>query len=218
MPLSLRFPLFRTVRLLAALVVVKTTVAIVAGYRSYLPPDFRADFLLGREGYFFGGYAVAFYAHIASGPFCLLAGLLLLSDDARRRWPSWHRRLGRAHVIAVLLLLTPSGLWMARYAMSGVVAGTGFAVLAIFTAVTAAMGWRRATQRRFADHRRWMQRCFALLVSAVVLRIIGGASTVLGATELYPISAWLCWLVPLAALELSRLKTQTLQTLRRLRS
>ncbi|MEM9185892.1 MAG: DUF2306 domain-containing protein [Planctomycetota bacterium] len=193
---------------LACLLVVKTTAAILANYPGYLPADFTTGFLFGREGYFFGAYAVAFYTHIAAGPFCLLSGVVLLSERLRRRSPAWHGRLGRAHVAAVLLLLTPSGLWMAAYAAVGPVAGAGFACLSLATAAAAALGARAAIQRRFADHRRWMQRLFALLSSAVVLRVIGGAAEVLDLTGTYPVAAWASWLLPLAALELARLSSR----------
>ena len=94
---------------------------------------------------------------------------------------------------------------MARYAESGAIAGTGFAVLAIVTAGCALLGWRSAVQRRFSEHRQWMWRCFLCLCSAVVLRLIGGLSIVtdVGGGWSYPLAAWVSWLVPLVAFELS---------------
>ncbi len=193
----------RALSLLAALLVVKVTLSIVGSYRAYFPPDFRRDFLLGRESYFFGAYGRAFYAHILTGPVTLLVGLILVNDRFRHRFPAWHRRLGKLQITSVVCLLAPSGLWMAAYAQTGAVAGAGFATLAICTALTALLGWRAAVRRRFDEHRRWMWRCCLLLCSAVVLRVIGGAATVAdaGGAWIYPAAAWACWLVPLAAFE-----------------
>jgi hypothetical protein len=156
---------------------------------------------LGDGPYFFGAYQWAFYAHVVVGPFVLLSGLVLLSEAFRRRYSAWHRRLGRVHVACVLLVVAPSGLWLAPYAASGIVAAAAFAALALATAGCAAMGWRTAVQRRFDSHRRWMTRCYALLCSAVVLRVIGGASDVAGIEWTYPYAAWLSWLLPLLVLE-----------------
>ena len=186
----------------------KTVLTVWLSYGDYFPPDFRSEFLMGREEHFFGPYQWAFNVHVVAGPLSLLSGLALLSQRVRRRWPMWHRRVGQAHVLAVLLLVAPSGLWMAGYAETGIIAGTGFATLAVATGVTAAMGWRAALRRRFDLHRRWMHRCYALLCSAVVLRAIGGLSTVLSANWTYPYAAWLCWLLPLAALEAVHLSSQ----------
>jgi Predicted membrane protein (DUF2306) len=190
----------------AALLIFKVTLSVVIGYRDYLPPNFEADFLLGREAYFWGPYAWAFYTHLAAGPASLLLGTILISDRFRRFTPRWHRRLGRFQVACILLLVAPSGLWMSWYAATGAVAGAGLGLLAITTAACAALGWRAAVARRFDDHRRWMWRTYLLLCSAVVIRLIGGLATVthFDALWLYPLSAWASWLMPLLVFESSQ--------------
>jgi hypothetical protein len=195
----------RILALLAAVLILKVTLSVVLGYINYLPPNFRSDFLIGREAYFFGAYAWAFYTHIVVGPVTLLLGLVLVNERFRMRFPRWHRTLGKVQGMLVLLLLVPSGLWMAGYAQTGAVAGAGLAALAVATATCVLFGWRRAVQRRFAEHRRWMWRCFLLLCSAVVLRLVGGFVTVTGIGEEwgYPMAAWVSWVGPIAIYELS---------------
>lgn len=194
----------RALTVLAGALIVKVTVEVVTGYRDYFPPDFHAEFLHGRESFFWDGYHWPFYAHIVSGPPSLLLGLVLLSERLRQCYPSWHRRLGRVQAANVLFVVTPSGLWMAGAAAAGPIAGLGFACLAVFTGITMALGWRAAVKRRFAEHRRWMWRCFVLLCSAVVLRLAGGFAVVSGiqADWFDPVAAWACWVVPLASYEL----------------
>jgi len=195
--------LSRALTILAALLVCKVTLSVVIGYRNYFPPNFESDFLLGREAYFWGAYAWAFYVHLVAGPAALLLGTLLISDRFRRAAPRWHRRLGRVQAALLLLLLVPSGLWMARHAATGAVAGWGLGTLAIATAACVVLGVRAAVARRFADHERWMWRTYMLLVSAVVIRLIGGLATVaqFDALWLYPLSCWISWLGPLVVLE-----------------
>jgi hypothetical protein len=201
-------PWRRLLVLLAGLLVLKVTLSVVLGYRDYFPADFQSDFLFGRAAYFWGAYAWAFYAHILAGPITLVLGLMLLSQRFRARLPAWHRRLGRVQGMLVLGLLVPSGLWMAWYAQAegaaGNVAAAGFAALSIATGACVAMGWRAAVQRRFALHRVWMLRCYLLLCSAVVLRVIGGLSLVTGLESdwRYAATAWASWVAPLAAFEL----------------
>jgi hypothetical protein len=194
----------RVVAFMAALLVVKVTLSVVLGYRDYLPPDFRSDFLAGRQAYFFGAYRWAFYAHLVAGPVTLALGLLLISEPFRRRWPAWHRLAGKWQIGLVALAVAPSGVWMAAYAQTGRAAGLGFFFLAVATGLCAIMGWRAAVGRRFEEHRRWMWRCFLLLCSAVVVRLIGGLATISGADAdwIYPLTAWASWLVPLGAFEI----------------
>jgi hypothetical protein len=197
----------RVLILLAGLLIVKVTIAVMLGYRNYFPPNFNSDFLRGREHYFSGSYQWAFYTHIASGPVCLILGTILISEQFRLRLPKWHRALGRIQIACVLLLVAPSGLWMAHYAAAGTIAAIGFTFLAIMTGACAALGWRAAAQRRFSVHRRWMWRCFLLLCSAVALRLLGGLAAVSGVQAAWfdPVASWASWIVPLAAFELSRI-------------
>ena len=203
--------LSRALVCVVVLLILKVTVEVTLGYVNYFPPNFGSDFLRGRERYFFGAYQWAFYPHIASGPAALFLGLVLLSESFRRRFPKWHRNLGRLHVANVLCIVTPSGLWMAYYASTGTIAAIGFAILAILTGTCIACGWRAAVKRQFAIHRRWMWRSFLLLCSAVVLRLLGGLGTVVGVQSVWfdPLASWASWLVPLAAFELSGLRMKT---------
>ena len=193
----------RWLGLLAGLLVIRVTLVVVSRYHNYFPLDLASEFLHGREGHFWGWYRWAFYTHILTGPLTLLLGLFLVSPVSRNRFPRSHRVTGRIQVAIVLLLVAPSGLAMAYHAAAGRVAGLGLATLAVLTAFCAAQGTLEARQRRFTTHRRWMWRCYLLLCSAVVLRLLGGLATVVGLTWAWvdPLATWLCWVVPLAAFE-----------------
>ncbi len=190
-------------RWMAAVVVLRVTAGIVLGSLDYFPPDFNADFLRGREATFFGSYQWAFYPHVVVGPLTMLLGLLLVSTAFRTRWPQWHRRLGRLQVLCVLGVIAPSGLWMACYTQTGPFGMASFVLQSVLTGVCAALGWRAAVQRRFAIHRRWMLRTFALLLSAIVLRVLAGTATLFGYGPAWfdPLAIWLSWTLPLAVIE-----------------
>lgn len=194
------------VKLAASLLILKVVATTIVNYRNYVPPNFSSDFLAGRQTYFFGSYQWAFYLHIFSGPIALALGLILVSERFRWRFPRWHRRLGRAQAMGVLFFVTPSGFWMALHAAGGPIAEVGFVILAMLTAACVTMGWRAAVQRRFETHRRWMWRCYLLLCSAVIIRMIGGAVLVTGFHAMWidPLAAWASWLLPLAGYEVYR--------------
>ena len=156
---------------------------------------------MGREGYFFQGYQIPFYVHIVAGPISLVMGWFLVTKQSHK-W-RWHRVAGRIQVANVLVLVAPSGLWMAFYSPSGT-AAVGFGVLAVATWLITLCGFRWALKRDFDRHRRWMLRVFALLCSAVFLRMVGGLATVMNLTQewIYSFSAWACWLMPLAVIEI----------------
>ena len=203
--------LWQILNLVTCVLIIRVTVAVVLNYRHYLPPDFTFEFLQDRESYFFGSYRWAFYIHIFSGPITLLLGILLVSDGLRTNLPRWHRILGRVQLVLIFFFVVPSGLWMAFQTESGVIASAGFASLAIATGLCAALGFQSAIRRRFVDHRRWMWRCYLLLCSAVVLRIMGGLVTVMefNTEWSYPFAAWASWLLPLIVFEVKERATNS---------
>ena len=188
---------------LTAILIAKVTCQILSNYPDYFPPNFEAVFLLGRKEHFQGFYRLAFYAHILASPLSLLGGMILTSERFRRRFPTMHRTIGVYQICLVIFLVVPSGLWMSQYALTGLVAGLGFASLAIATGVCTLWGWRLAVRRSFDLHRRWMIRSFLLLCSAVLLRLVAGAATTWNwdVPWLYPFSAWMTWIVPLIIFE-----------------
>ena len=72
-------------RWLVVVLILRVLAAILANYSDYFPPNFDSLFLQGREATFTGAYRPAFYVHIFSGPVVLFNGLILLSEQVRRR-------------------------------------------------------------------------------------------------------------------------------------
>ncbi len=195
--------------LLAAVAILFTRVllGILLEYRWYFPADFdKSAFLSGRRYTFTGLYHAFFYAHILSGPVAIVLASFLILSGGRAQFRRWHRLAGRALVLIVLCLLFPSGLVMAYQAYAGPPAAAGFGILSLLTAAAALMTAYHARARNFALHRRWAERCFLLLISPLILRLIAGAVIVMDVeSELtYRLNAWLSWLVPLVIYEMLR--------------
>ena len=135
-----------------------------------------------------------FVVHAVSASLALVLGPLQFVPAWRARFPALHRWVGRAYVLSVAVAWL-SSLPLAVNAMTGVVAAAGFFALGLAWIVATGMGLARALQRRFAEHRRWMLRSFALTAAAITLRIYLGASMAADIDEAvsYPFIAWLCW-------------------------
>ena len=182
----------------------KTVAAILVEYRNYFPANFDSNFLYGREAFFHGSYRFAFYAHIISGPICLLIAAFLMFSGKRKSLGHWHRRLGKTLAITVLVVMLPSGFVMATRALSGPIAGVSFFLLTFATAgCVIASSWY-ASQGRFANHQVWATRSFILLCSPLLLRLMTG-TTIFFEFEnawTYRFAAWGSWVIPLTVFEL----------------
>lgn len=195
----LRFFLWGVVVLLA-----KVFFSIVTEYRRYFPADFESNFLSGRRYTFSGIYRDAFYVHILSSPLALMIATYLLVSGGRPGQRRWHRIAGRIQLFLVLSVVVPSGMVMAMDAYAGAVSGAGFAVLNVLVSVTLVVAVIRARARKFPSHRQWATRCFLLLASPLLLRLIAGFNIVAGleSANSYRLNSWISWLIPLLGYEI----------------
>jgi hypothetical protein len=140
--------------------------------------------------------------HIAGAATALLVGPLNLLGAIRRRAPGAHRWIGRAYVVACLVG-GAGGFIIAFGSFAGPIATAGFAGLAVCWLVTNVQGWRAARARRFAEHRGWMIRSFALTFAAVTLRLYLPFIPLfhLSFVEGYRIISFLAWVPNLIAAE-----------------
>lgn len=184
----------------------RVIVAILLQYQNYFPPNFDSSFLRGREATFNGWYRFAFYAHIISGPPCLLIAAFLMFSGGKTELGPWHRHLGKILATLALLVMLPSGFVMSTRAFAGPIAGFGFAALTVSSAGSILLTAWHAKAGRFVIHQLWAKRSFALLCSPLLLRLFGGAMYVLGTENdwTYRFAAWASWLIPVALFELSR--------------
>lgn len=179
---------------------------ILQRYVFYFPARFDVGFLSDKADRFYSTlYGLGFYVHVVSSPIALLVGFPLLFQAVVQRMPRVHRALGRVYVGLVLAMVVPGGLIMALGTTWGWNVTLCFVLLAIVTWVCTFQAVREARARRFQSHKVWVHRSYALMCSAIVLRVLGIAIHTLGGTELisYNVYAWLSWLLPLFALEWS---------------
>ncbi|WP_404306364.1 DUF2306 domain-containing protein [Neorhodopirellula lusitana] len=192
---------------------VKVFLSIVLEYRRYFPADFESNFLSGRRHSFSGSYRQAFYIHIFSSPIALGLATFLMASGGRARFCKLHRWAGRLQFGLVALVVFPSGMVMAKDAYAGPISAAGFAVLNVATVACLCMAVWRARTAEFAAHQRWATRCFVLLASPLLLRLIAGAAIVTGleSERSYQMNSWFSWLIPLLIYETCFARTERRQ-------
>lgn len=109
--------------------------------------------------------------HVGAGIICLGSSFLQFFRPLLRRAPGLHRWLGRIYVSSALVLLAPTGFYLAFFAHGGVAGTVGFLVLGVLTVGTTWKGWIAMRQKRPAEHVDWMVRSFAMITTALTFRI-----------------------------------------------
>lgn len=132
--------------------------------------------------------------HAGGAATALLVGPLQFLPGFRRRRPRLHRWLGRTYVAGcgaggVAAMVLSAG------TVAGPMAAASFVTLDLWWLATTALGTAAAIKGRYAAHRRWMIRSWALTVGAVMLRLYLPASVLLGLDFMvaYRVIAWLAW-------------------------
>lgn len=150
-------------------------------------------------------YRIAFFIHVFSAIFVLLAGYTQFSNSIRTKFPQWHRRLGWLYVVVTLLFAGPSGFIIAIYANGGLSSQIAFCLLAFLWMLFTAMALFKIIKKQVPSHKAWMIRSFALALSAITLRAwkyVLVAAFHPKPMDVYQIVAWLGWTLNLVIAEL----------------
>lgn len=141
--------------------------------------------------------------HVVASATALLVGSFQFLGGLRGRRPYVHRWAGRIYV-AGCMVGGVSGLVLAFGTTMGQVTTAGFGILAPIWLVVTGLGWQRARQGRYVEHRRWMIRSWALTFAAVNLRLYLGIAFALGIPfeQSYPLISFLCWVPNLILAEI----------------
>lgn len=104
--------------------------------------------------------------HIIGASLFSVLGAFQLTAGFRRARPGWHRLAGRVTVVGGLAAAL-SGLWMTQFyplpleLQGGLLYGFRLLIGAAMAAALA-LGWAAARRRKFAEHRAWLIRAYAI--------------------------------------------------------
>ncbi|MGA5565558.1 DUF2306 domain-containing protein [Streptomyces platensis] len=157
----------RTAAWLLPLAVV-TVLVTARALAAYVPPDLHTSRvpLRGELHY------ALLVAHIATATVAVLTGLAQSWPWLRRRSPAAHRWTGRAYFFAGVFPSALVGIPVIGLTPLGLSNQASLAVLDALWLLTGLAGYRAARQRRYADHRVWMIRNYALTLVAITSRLI----------------------------------------------
>ena len=171
----------------------------------YVPINTDVAFLSIKQDYVpLLHYRVAFFIHVFSSIFVLLAGFTQFSRYIYQSFSKIHRRMGWFYVLIVILLAGPSGFVIGIYANGGLSSQVAFCLLAILWMFFTFKAVQNIRNKSVVKHKEWMIRSFSLALSAISLRawkyiIIAVFHT--RPMDTYIIVAWLGWILNLLVAE-----------------
>lgn len=119
--------------------------------------------------------------HFATGGIILVLGCIQLLEFVRKRFPVFHRWVGRLYVLAsVLAALGGLVFIFIRGTIGGTVMDIGFGLYGVLMFVAAVQTFRYAVARKLEEHRAWALRLFALAIGSWLYRMEVGFWLILG--------------------------------------
>ena len=186
-------------RLPFAVMLLLSLLVAVFSFRFLMPePPVASPDVLGNA---FANPFLPMHAGLAA--LALLLGPFQFIGRRDGRRARWHRMTGAVYV-AACLISAPAGLMLALGTTAGPIATAGFGLLAVAWFYTTGQGLLSVLGGRYAEHRRWMIRSFALTLAAVTLRLYLPIAPLTGHEFMpaYVAISWLCWVPNLILAEL----------------
>ena len=126
------------------------------------------------------GATLGIGVHFAAGGILLLLGSIQLIDRVRINFPFLHRFLGKIYIISSLLAAIGGlAFILVSGTIGGVVMDIGFSLYGILMGISAYLTYYHATKGRFAKHRAWAIRLYALAIGSWIYRMDYGFWTIL---------------------------------------
>ncbi len=163
----------------------------------YIPPRTDVAFLRIKEDVVdMLHYRIAFFAHVYTGIFVLMAGMLQFPTYIRKNYPNLHRWCGRIYAYCIIMITGPAGFVMGIYGNGGLVSRSAFCLLAVLWIVFTWNAVSAAKARNIILHKKWMYRSYALTLSAISLRLWKWFLVFLfepRPMDVYHVVSWLGW-------------------------
>jgi len=147
-------------------------------------------------------YHMLLRVHIIAGMIGMFIGPVQFLKGFRARYLNWHKRLGYAYVMSIVVS-SITGLLVAQFAMGGFISSLGFSILAIVWFSTTIVAIRFAISKDIHLHQKWMIRSFALTFSSIPQRLmlLLAFTSYIDFVDIYRLSAWLSWMFNLTIAE-----------------
>jgi uncharacterized membrane protein len=153
----------------------------------------------------FGSHPVLMFVHIIPGILFMVLGPLQFAASFRRRQPRFHRWSGRAFLLIGFIIGTSALAMSFTSSIGGANERAATMYFAAFFLIALGKAYVHIRRRRFALHREWMVRAFAIGLAIATIRPIVGAffaARSLSPHEFFGIAFWLGFTTHLIAAEI----------------
>jgi hypothetical protein len=158
-------------------------------------------------------WRASLYIHLLAGIFCLMTPIFLFAKRFVTNGVRLHQTVGKVYVWITLILVCPTGLYLALYAKGGSITQVGFALQGLLVAYYTYRGYQAIQRRDKLLHFMSMIRSYAMVAVVLMFRLFHVVFFLFDVPYQtnYAISQWLGIAVNLLVAEIFILFIQTKQ-------
>jgi uncharacterized membrane protein len=125
--------------------------------------------LIARQDVLWNG---CFYIHLPAGILCLFAPIFLFARRFFKKGLVLHRSIGKLYVWTTLLVVCPTGMYLALYAKGGLVTQAGFMLQGVLLGLFTYQGYQAILKGDKTSHVQYMIRSYAVATVVLTFRIL----------------------------------------------
>jgi hypothetical protein len=114
---------------------------------------------------------ISFYLHLPAGIICLLTPLFLFARRYFKKGLNLHQLIGKIYVWTTLLIVCPTGMYLALYAKGGLATQIGFILQGILLGLFTWKGYHAILHHNKIKHLHFMIRSYAVATVVLTFRI-----------------------------------------------
>jgi hypothetical protein len=113
----------------------------------------------------------SFYIHVIAGVICLTVPVFSFLGKRFRIPLRIHKKIGQIYVWISMLIVAPTGMYLAVYAKGGPMAQAGFLIQGILLSYFTYRGYKAIREKDTPMHIQWMIRSYAMATAVLSFRI-----------------------------------------------
>ncbi|AXG72411.1 hypothetical protein KORDIASMS9_04685 [Kordia sp. SMS9] len=143
------------------------------------------------------------WPHVLGGVIAMIIGPFQFIPRIRIKYPRFHRVSGYIFLISILVSALTL-VFLITTSSSSLVIDVGLGIGGLVWLVTAILSFVAIKNRKVAQHREWMVRCYMITLAFVVFRLVIDIFSSLELTnepDIVALASWMSWTLPMCVTE-----------------
>lgn len=163
---------FQLIKILSWIFITLLTLLLIHNALQYFRYDTSYGILGESSAKDSAFYLSLFYTHLLAGTLCILTPLFQFLIRVKAKTTTLHRFIGHVYTWSTLIIVVPTGLYIALFAKGGTITQIGFIAQGLLAGVFTWLGYQAGRKRNIDAHIKWMMRSYGAVSIVLTFRLL----------------------------------------------